>query len=299
MSERPYRIFEAFLASKRMLTPHMARLTFGGEQIADMTTRAPDQRIKLFFPKADGTPPAIPNRADWYEIYKSISPAERAPMRTYTIRSLDAGARELVVDFVMHGDNGPASRWAMYAEPGDRIQISAPNRRFDGVIGGFDWEPPAGLSQLLLIADETALPAAAGILEEIAGWKAKPATQAFLEVPSEADVIDLPQWDGLSLTWLPRGKDDHAYGAQMIAAAGAAMIPASVLGADAMELEAIDVDHDTLWDRAETIDNAFYGWIAGETAAVSRIRTLFIKEKRIDRRHLTMMGYWRHGKVRA
>ncbi len=299
MSERPYRIFEAFLVSRQMLTPHMARLTFGGEQIADMTTRAPDQRIKLFFPMDDGTPPTIPNRLDWYEIYKSIPPAERVPRRTYTIRSLDADSRKLVVDFVMHGDNGPASRWAMYAEPGDRIQISAPNRRFDGVIGGFDWEPPAGLSKLLLIADETALPAASGILEEIARWKVRPATQAFIEVPSEADVIDLPRWDGLRLTWLPREEGDHAFGAQMIAAAEAAEIPSSARAVEALELEAIDVDHDVLWDRAETVDAGFYGWIAGETAAVSRIRTLFIKEKRIDRRHLTMMGYWRHGKVRA
>jgi NADPH-dependent ferric siderophore reductase len=299
MTERAYRIFEAFLTAKQMLTPHMARLTFGGEQIADMATRAPDQRIKLFFPKADGTPPAIPNRGDWYELYKAVPPADRPPMRTYTIRTLDADARELVIDFVMHGDNGPASRWAMHAAPGDRLQISAPNRRFDGAIGGFDWEPPAGLSQLLLIADETALPAVAGILDQIAGWTKKPATQAFIEVPGEADIIDLPAWDGLDLQWLPRVSADHAYGARMVAAAEMATIPASVLGGDATEFEAVDVDREILWDRAENAGSSFYGWIAGETAAVSRIRTLLVKEKRIDRRHLTMMGYWRHGKVHA
>jgi NADPH-dependent ferric siderophore reductase len=299
MSERPYRIFEAFLVSRRMLTPHMARLTFGGDEISGMTTCAPDQRIKLFFPKADGTPPAIPNRFDWYEIYKSIPPTERAPMRTYTIRSLDADARELVIDFVMHGDNGPASRWAMNAVPGDRIQISAPNRRFDGVIGGFDWEPPAGLSRLLLIADETALPAAAGILEQIAGWKNRPITQAFIEVPGRADAIELQRWDGLDLKWLPRDHGDHAFGARMIAAAESAEIPVSAHAVEALEVETIDVDRDVLWDRAETAEAGFYGWVAGETAAVSRIRTLFLKERGIDRRHLTMMGYWRHGKVHA
>lgn len=299
MTETPYRIFDTYLTAKQMLTPHMARLTFGGEQVADMATRAPDQRIKLFFPKDDGTPSAIPNRADWYELYKAVPPAERAPMRTYTIRSLDADARELVIDFVMHGDNGPASRWAMHAIPGDRLQISAPNRRFDGPIAGFDWEPPAGLSQLLLIADETALPAVAGIVEQIAGWTTRPVTQAFIEVPGEADVLDLPAWDGLDVKWLPRERADHAYGAQMVAAAEAARIPASVLAADATEFTTIDVDRDIIWDRAEQSASSFYGWIAGETAAVSRIRTLFIKEKRIDRRRLTMMGYWRHGKVHA
>lgn len=299
MTDRPYRIFDVHLAQKQTLTPHMARLTFGGDQIVDMATLAPDQRIKLFFPKPDGTPPAIPNRADWYELYKAAPPAERVPMRTYTIRSLDADACRLVVDFVMHGDNGPASRWAEHASPGDRLQISAPNRRFSGEIGGFDWEPPAGLSQLLLIADETALPAVAGILEQVAGWDTRPATQAFVEVPSHADIMPLPAWDGLRLEWLPRDEAGHAYGARMIAAAEAATIPVSVLGSDGDVLEAVDVDHDVLWDRAEHAAADFYGWVAGETAAVSRIRTLFVKERRIDRRQLTMMGYWRFGKVRA
>jgi len=299
MTNRPYRIFDAHLVEKQMLTPHMARLTFGGDQIVDMATLAPDQRIKLFFPKDDGTPPAIPNREDWYELYKAVPAPDRVPMRTYTIRSLDADSCRVVVDFVMHGDNGPASRWAMHASPGDPLQISAPNRRFSGEIGGYDWEPPAGLSQLLLIADETALPAVAGILDEIAGWEVKPGTQAFVEVPGRTDIMPLPEWEGLRLTWLPRDEAGHPYGSQMVAAAETATIPASVQGSDGGELEAVDVDRDVLWDRAEQIDGRFYGWVAGETAAVSRIRTLFIKEKRIDRRRLTMMGYWRLGKVRS
>jgi len=298
MTERPYRIFDVHLKARHMLTPHMARLTFGGEQIVDMTTRAPDQRIKMFFPRNDGTPSAIPNQADWYELYKAVPPADRVPMRTYTIRTLDADAGELVVDFVMHGDNGPASRWAAQAQPGDRLQISAPNRRFQGAIGGFDWEPPSGLQQLLLIADETALPAVSGILEQIAGWPSKPVTQAFVEIPGEADRQDLPNWDGLHLRWLPREPTGQAYGVQMVAAAEAARTPGSAQIADA-ELVSVDVDRDILWDRAEPVDHSFYGWIAGETAAVSRIRTILVKERRIDRRHLTMMGYWRDGKAHA
>jgi len=299
MRRTSYRIFDVTLAGRQMLSPHMARLTFGGDEVADMAMHAPDQRIKLFFPKADGSPPAIPDRPDWYDLYRSVPPAERAPMRTYTIRALDAGA--LTVDFVLHGDEGPASRWAAAAAPGERIQISAPCRHSDASPGGYDWEPPAGVERVLVIADETALPAVAGIFEQLAAMPRRPAVQAFIEVPGEADRLELPVWDGLELHWMPRRRTDGTsvpYGAGMVEAALRATIPPGMLGTDRGALATVDIDRDTLWDRARPGDSAFYAWVAGETAAVSRIRTLFIRDKAIDRRCLTLMGYWRHGKAK-
>jgi len=312
-----YRIFDAVLTDRRVLSPHMSRLTFGGEQIAAMRTLAPDQRIKLFFPKTDGTPSAIPNRPDWYDIYRTLPPAERAPMRTYTIRRL-SGDR-LDVDFVLHGDNGPASRWAMRARLGDAIQISAPNAHCDAKIGGYEWEPPVGVKQVLLIADETALPAAAGILEQLAAWPKPPRAQVFIEVAAEADRLALPSWPGLSLEWLLRGS--KPYGAEMIAAAARADIPSSAFfGHHGDVLAEVDPDRDILWDRADPggidadpvgidadlvgidADQAragFYGWVAGETAAVSRIRAMLINERGLDRRLMSLMGYWRYGKPHA
>lgn len=299
MTETPYRIFDAHLVEKHRLTPNMARLVFGGADLAAMTTRAPDQRIKLFFPREDGTPPAIPNSPDWYQIYKSLPVKERAPMRTYTIRAVDPAAERLTVDFVVHGDNGPASRWAINASPGDQLQISAPNGRYDGVIGGFDWEPPAGLAHLLVIADETALPAVAGILEQVDGWPSKPAAEVFIEIPDADDRQPLPSWDGLQLHWLVRGPDGHDYGTLMVAAARRAKMPVVGAGAAVPDLAAVDADEEALWDRAEQGADDFYGWIAGETAAVSRIRTLLVKDRGVDRSRLTLMGYWRHGKPHA
>lgn len=296
-----YRIFDVRHAGKKILSPHMARITFAGEDVAVMATFAPDQRIKLFFPRADGTLPVIPNRPDWYDIYRTVPPRERAPMRTYTIRYLRADRCEVDVDFVLHGDNGPASRWALNAQPGDPIQISAPNANYSGEVGGYEWQPLADVQHVLLLADETALPAAAGILEELAGLETQPRVDAFFEVPDEADKLDLPSWHGLDLRWLVRegqAGEAYAYGERMIAAANEVDLPHDVLsGANAEVLVEPDSD-DLLWDRALSETGKFYAWVAGETGAVSRIRTALVKERGVDRRHANLMGYWKFGRER-
>lgn len=298
--QTPYRIFNVVHAGKRMLSPHMARITLAGEHIAEMATHAPDQRVKLFLPKADGSLPSIPDRPDWYDIYRQVPPRERAPMRTYTIRHLRADRREVDIDFVMHGDNGPASRWAMHARPGDPIQICAPNRACQDEVGGFEWKPPSAVEHVLLVADETALPAAAGIIEKLSVLPRPPVVDAFIEVPSAEDRLQLPSWPGLDLRWLARHRegDDVAYGAMMVEAAENARIPVQARSTAKAALTDIDVDEDVLWERAASSGNHFYAWVAGETAAVSRIRSLLIKERAIDRRFLNLMGYWRLGKER-
>jgi NADPH-dependent ferric siderophore reductase len=120
-----------------------------------------------------------------------------------------------------------------------------------------------------------------------------------IEVPLADDAQPLPRWKGLDLRWMARAPGGHAYGAGMIEAARAAAIPESARLAVPGGLAAVDVDADILWDRAEPAGGGFYGWIAGETAAVSRIRSHLVAERGIDRRLLTMMGYWRFGKQHA
>ena len=94
----------------------------------------------------------------------------------------------------------------MGAEPGSPLQIMAPNAAFEGDGGGYEWKPPAGLKQLLLIGDETALPALAGILEELALLPQPPATELFVEIPDVGDELPLRTWPGLKVEWMPRGR---------------------------------------------------------------------------------------------
>ncbi|HEJ9797354.1 TPA: siderophore-interacting protein [Pseudomonas aeruginosa] len=300
MSQPAYRLFNVELKRREQLSPALTRFVFGGPEVAEMKTLAADQRIKIFFPDASGQPPSLPGGSEWYQAYRSVEPARRPPMRTYTIRALRAEQEEVDVEFVLHGENGPASAWATHARIGDRLQLAAPNRQYGDDPGGYEWKPPAGVRHILLIADETALPAVAGILEELAGEAEPPVVEAFLEVPGEADILDLPAIPGARLHWLPRHQAGiHSRnGERMIEAACQARLPErEVAGGAAQELEDIDIDEEILWELASPESGSFYAWVAGESAAVMAIRRYLVQERGIDKRHLTLMGYWRLGKV--
>ncbi|MET0774136.1 MAG: siderophore-interacting protein, partial [Pseudomonas mandelii] len=162
-STTPYKLFDAVLRQKSTLSPHLMRVTLAGPMVAEMATWAPDQRVKLFFPANDGTPSRLSHDDGWYAHYRSMPTEQRPAMRTYTIRHLRASQGEVDIDFVLHGETGPASRWAIHAIAGDPIQIVAPDQRFSAQdAGGFEWKPPKKLKHLLLVADATALPAALG-----------------------------------------------------------------------------------------------------------------------------------------
>ena len=103
---------------------------------------------------------------------------------------------ELDIDLVRHGDAGPGSRWAGSARVGDRVGI---------IDQGLLHEIDHAARNYLVIGDETALPAAAGVIADL---RAGVEVRALLEVPSAADVIDLPTAADLDVTWLIRA-DPH------------------------------------------------------------------------------------------
>jgi NADPH-dependent ferric siderophore reductase len=77
-------------------------------------------------------------------------------MRTCTVRAVRGTGVDtrLVVDFALHleeGADGPSSRWAAPARPGDRVVTMAPRR--GAPYGGIEFAPGAA-SRLLLAADE-------------------------------------------------------------------------------------------------------------------------------------------------
>jgi NADPH-dependent ferric siderophore reductase len=149
------------------LSPHVRRITLHGDTLADFVSASFDDHVKLMLDL--GGPEPV--------------------MRDYTPRHFDAAARELTLEFALHGD-GPAARWAAQAQPGQRVRIGGPRGSFIIPLD-YDWH--------LLVGDETALPAVARRLEELpAGAQA----WVLLQVPDPADRRALQSAAQVQLQWL-------------------------------------------------------------------------------------------------
>ena len=298
MSQPAYRLFNVELKRREQLSPALTRFVFGGPEVAEMKTLPPTSGSRSSSPMPAASRPACPAAARWYQAYRSVEPARRPPMRTYTIRALRAEQEEVDVEFVLHGENGPASAWATHARIGDRLQLAAPNRQYGDDPGGYEWKPPAGVRHILLIADETALPAVAefsrtGRRNRAAGGRGLSRSAGRSRHPRPAgDSRCAP-----ALAAAPQAGIHSRNGERMIEAARQARLPErEVAGGAAQELEDIDIDEDPL-GTGEPRGGSFYAWVAGESAAVMAIRRYLVQERGIDKRHLTLMGYWRLGKV--
>ncbi|MES2102839.1 MAG: siderophore-interacting protein [Pseudomonadota bacterium] len=137
------------------LTPHMLRITLGGDDLEGFVSAAHDDHVKLFFPPPGSDQPILPVLGQ-----QGMAVDENAPRpiaRNYTPRRYDAARKELDIDFMLHGD-GPASLWAARARPGMQLGVGGPRGSLI-VPADFDW--------YLLIGDQTALPAIARRLEEL------------------------------------------------------------------------------------------------------------------------------------
>lgn len=123
-------------------------------------------------------------------------------VRVYTIRAVDVEQRELSIDFLHHptqGVNTPGADFALHCVPGDRLALLGPS-------GG---SLPLAL-HMLLVGDESALPAIARIIAEV---PAGTDIQAIIEVQDAVEEQPLPTAGKLNLRWLHRiGYPDGAKG---------------------------------------------------------------------------------------
>ena len=148
------------------ISPHFRRITFASDSLADFISASFDDHLKLILDTGRGEP----------------------AMRDYTPRRFDAAARELDIEFALHGD-GQAANWAAQAAPGQRVMIGGPRGSFI-VPTDYTWH--------LLIGDDTALPAVARRVEELpAGTRALVrmvvADAADRRLPASAAAVDV-QW---------------------------------------------------------------------------------------------------------
>ncbi len=174
------------------LTPHLARITFTGDELHDFTSASFDDHLKVFFPAPGADKPVLPVAGPDGPVFPE---GERPVARDYTPRRFDRNAGELIIDFVLH-DVGPASDWAAQAQVGHYVGIGGPRGSFV-IPDGFDWH--------LLIGDETALPAIGRRLEELpAGTR----VAAVLEVRDPSAQIEFDTKADLYAIWSYRSEQN-------------------------------------------------------------------------------------------
>ncbi|MFI0901439.1 siderophore-interacting protein [Streptomyces sp. NPDC020983] len=200
MAEPTYRFFDVHVLRTHRLSRSLLRVVLGGPGLETVVSGGRDQRLKLFLPQEGQEEPVLPDVLDtgWYARWRGLDPAVRGIMRTYTVRDVRRDPGELDIDFALHGDLGPASRWAAAAAPGDRAALLAPVVTDNG---GVDFRPPEGTDWVLLCADETAVPAVAAILEWL---PAGTPVRAWISVAGEADRIALPTKCEAEVSWVTR-----------------------------------------------------------------------------------------------
>jgi NADPH-dependent ferric siderophore reductase len=180
--ELRFRLLE--VTNVRDLTPRMRRITLGGPELDGFRSDGPGDHVKLFFPRPGEERPVMPSLGPDGRMVKA---PETPVRRDFTPRRYAPDRQELDIDFVLHGDEGPASAWAAGAAPGALVGVAGP-RGSKVFSAELDW--------YLLGGDETALPALGRWLEDL-----RPGVPATVLIEVE---IELATDAGAEIRWLHR-----------------------------------------------------------------------------------------------
>ncbi len=159
----------------RDISPHMRRISLGGDSLKSFPEGQESAYIKFVFPPKDE--------------------GGRQRLRSYTVRHFDAKELRLDVDFALHSVGGPATAWAQSCAVGDAITIvgPGPTKLVDPTA---DW--------FFLVGDMTALPAIAANLEKL---PADATGIAGVEISHDSDKLSLEKPAGVDLRWVVSSED--------------------------------------------------------------------------------------------
>jgi NADPH-dependent ferric siderophore reductase len=246
------------------LSEHWMRVTLGGGDIARFRPMGYDQWFRLFLPVGgeEGLEriPAKANRMLGYLRFLRIPEGQRPAMRSYTVRAYredgEHGA-EIDVDFVVHaaadGSLGPAPQWAVGARPGEDVAI---------LDEGLAFNPERGTDRVVLVADETGLPAVSGVCASLPD---DAEGLAIVEAPTADDALGFPHPAGVEVRWVIRD-DPHARpGEGALAALKAAELP----------------------------DGRFHAFLVGEQQLPTGGRRHLVQDRGADKGDISFCGYWR------
>ena len=235
--------------------PHLKRISLQHELLKGIGPLAPGVHFKVFIPSTKGGQVILPDMSTGRALWSDEK--TKPYIRTYTVRNLDRLTGILDVEFVLHGDSGPASAWAGSASIGDSLGIGI---KLSGKIRQpSDW--------YLFAGDETALPAISAMLEDLS---AETTGVAYLEVETEADIVDINNKSAIDIHWLIR---------------------------NGVQPENSDLILNSVKDLVvpEASSKSRYAWIAGEENMVRVMRKYAAEHLGLYREELHATVYWKAG----
>lgn len=231
------------------LSSNFRRIIFKGENL-ERYDRDDQLHCRLIFQPRNAAVPLWPMLDHRGHV---VWPQDTAvPTRVYTIRRIDCGTQEITIDFALHANAGPATKWALDARPGDLVGILGPAAN-----------GPKAAKFYVLAGDETALPGIARILESL---PRDASGHAFIEVDTKADEMPLQCPLGVTIHWLHRN--------------GAAAGTTSLLA-----------DGVSLVEWPQNRDEAFF-WGGCEHKAFSAIYRHLRKDIRLSRERMVLYSHW-------
>lgn len=192
MGKDEMKVIQAILtvSRKEYVTAHYIRVYLQGDavqQIADTTVGVnnkilipPNGVDTVYFPEFDY------EKGQW----KPMDEAIRPTIRTYTHRGINLDRNEIWIDFVAHGDEGPASAWAMTAKTGDMLGVLMKHGKT---------ELYGAATNYLLVGDATAIPVLGAILEDL---PASAKGICMIEVHGSEDIQQLDTKADIDFIWL-------------------------------------------------------------------------------------------------
>lgn len=232
----------------------MVRITLSSQELNGFHSAGPEDHIKVFFPNPETNELTAPvNTAD------SIRRPEGGMIisRDFTPLTWRAGkdATELDIDFLLHGDDGPASAWAARAEPGSQLAVAGP--RGSRLV-------PEGMSRLIVVADETALPSTSRWLELT---PEDVSITALFDVADESieDYFEPAQAKRASFEWLYR-RDGFGQLEEALRSLG-------------------------------PIDEQTFVFLAGEATTLIPLRRYLRRGLELPAEQISVSGYWKRGIV--
>jgi NADPH-dependent ferric siderophore reductase len=254
------RLYRVAVRRTERFTPHIHRVTVGGDALADFDWMGYDHWFRLFLrrPHQDGFAMPEISGTKWWEQYLEVAEDERPHCSNYTVADLRAAEQEMDIDFVVHrgpgGEpEGAAAIWACAAEPGEPLAVLDQGILFD---------PPADATEVTLVADESGLPAVTGILRSLpAGTRGR----VIQEVPTAADRRDLTGPAGVGITWIDRDDHDVVPGARALQA-----------------LQSLDA-----------VDRGGYAFVVGESTLAAEGRR-HLHRIGLPKARITFSGFWKH-----